>query len=335
MTLSSHIITLLAAASLVLSSCEHKELCYDHPHSVPARINVDWSLFTEEQPTGMTVSLYREGSDKPHTALTNNIAYADFNIAPATYHALVYNQSTTEFGTLHFDNTNDFNRAAVYANTVQSRWYKTRGDNERLIYAPEWFATDAAQYVEAPETESDARNGTRCVVATLTPRCVVYTIIVNIHMLNIYNVRSARASLDGLADGYMLGKQQPTTSLGTQLLEEWTMTRDTDNPANGTLTAHITSFGLPANHQNIASANHLRLSLLLVDNKTQKDFDFDVGNAFIRGSEADGSEVDLSLSINETISTPIPDVKPEGGASSGFDATVDDWGDEVNIDIGV
>ena len=31
----------------------------------------------------------------------------------------------------------------------------------------------------------------------------------------------------------------------------------------------------------------------------------------------------------------LPDVKPEGGSSGGFDATVDDWGDEVEFEVGV
>lgn len=327
-----HILLLAALVCTVATSCDHKELCYDHTHAVPARIDVDWSLFTQEQPTGMTVLLYPDDGGQPYSTLTNNTQYADINVPAGQYSALVYNQSTSEFGTLLFDGMDHLSTAVVKAGTMQSRWYKTRTDDERLVYEPEWIASAMAHDVEAPVEESYAytRDGTRCVVATLQPRCMVYTIYVSVHINNIYNLRSARASLDGLADGYNFGAQQTTTTKATQLIEDWTLTRDTDNPANGTLHATIHSFGLPEDHANTPDDNHLRLSLLLVDNKTQKDFDFAVGNAFVHGPE-----VSLSLSINESIDTPLPDVKPEGGSSSGFDATVEDWGDEVNIDIGM
>lgn len=322
----------VAAAALTLASCDHKELCYDHRHAVAARVNVDWSLFTEEQPTGMTVTLYPTDGEQPYSTLTNNTLYADLSVPPGTYDAMVYNQSPSEFGTVEFSGMDYRSTATVYAATVSSRWYKTRADNERLVCQPEWIATDIMADVEAPEEESDrhARTQTRCVVATLMPQCVVYTISIDIHIKNIYNVRSARASLDGLADGYRLGAMRATATQATQLIEEWTMTRDGDNPANGTLHASIQSFGLPDGQERLPDRNHLRLSLLLVDNKTQKDYDFAVGDRFVKDED-----VRLSLSLSESIDEPLPDVKPDGGATGGFDAKVDDWGEDERIDIGV
>ena len=32
----------LAVMALVLASCEHKELCYHHPHTVTIRVEFDW-----------------------------------------------------------------------------------------------------------------------------------------------------------------------------------------------------------------------------------------------------------------------------------------------------
>ena len=320
-----------ALCMLVLCSCEHKDLCYDHPHGVQARIDVDWSLFTQEQPTGMTVMLYSLSGGRDYTMLSNNTAYVDATVLPDTYRAVAYNQSTTEFGTLTFDNMDSMADATVRAATKTSRWYKTRADGERVVENPEWFAVGATDNVVVPDASATrhGRMGTRSTIATIVPQCVVYTIHVTVHIKNAYNLRSARASIDGLADGYSLGPMAPTTTVATQLLEEWTLTRDADNPANGTLRATITSFGLPSGHAPVAQANHLCLSLLLVDNKTQCNYDFAVGDAFVVNNR------ELSLSLHRDINQPLPDVKPEGGASGGFDATVDDWGDETNIDIGV
>ena len=43
--------------------------------------------------------------------------------------------------------------------------------------------------------------------------------------------------------------------------------------------------------------------------------------------------MELRLFLEVTLPTPLPDVKPEGGSSGGFDATVDDWGEEEEIDV--
>ena len=331
-----HTLLYMAAAAIapLVASCEHKELCYDHPHAVQARIDVDWSLFTEETPTGMSVMLYpKDAGGQMYTALSNNTAYVDLSVHPGTYRAVAYNQSPSEFGTITFSNMDRGDEATAYAAPLTSRWYKTRADNERLVCNPEWLAVgDPLCTVSADEVarQRGARSGTRATIATIVPQCVVYTVDVTIHIRNAYNLRSARASLDGMADGFSMAQMRPTQTVATQLIEQWTLTRDADNPANGTLHATITSFGLPWQHQSVPDANHLRLSLLLVDGTTQKDYDFLVGDAF-RISEG----VDLTLTLNETIDTPLPDVKPEGGQSGGFDAKVDDWADGGNIDIGV
>lgn len=329
--------TVLAAGAVcisgLLASCDHKDLCYDHNHPVRARIEVDWSQFTEEVPTGMTVSLFSQDDGSVHTQLSNNTSYVDVNVSPGFYRAFVFNQSTTEFGSLTFERMDDMFDATVRAADRASRWFKARDANERLVQNPEWFAVGVQSNIDVPKAAAALRHNradSRSVIAKFTPLCVVYTIHVRIHVRNIYNLRSARASLDGLADGYRIGIMEPTSTLATQLLENWTIEHDSDNPANGTIRADITSFGLPYGHQNIPAANHLLLSVLLVDNKTTLSYDFPVGNAF-RTDQG----LSLSLSIDQAIDAPLPDVKPEGGQSGGFDAKVDDWGDEVNIDIGV
>ena len=42
-------------------------------------------------------------------------------------------------------------------------------------------------------------------------------------------------------------------------------------------------------------------------------------------------EYDVELWVDE----PLPDVQPSDSGGGGFNATVDDWGDEQNIDLGL
>lgn len=334
-------LTLLLCALLAFASCNHKELCYTHPHKARIRLDVDWSLFRVETPTGMSVLFYPEEGGAPQTVLSNTTTHVETDLAIGTYRALVYNQSPSEFGSVTFSGMDALETAAVYADTHTSRWYTARADDERIIAEPEWIGTCTSGTLDVTrpmvDATTEARNRSRQapapetnVLGTLVPQNIIYTITVNIHLRGIYNLRSARASLDGLAAGYEFGSGKPSAAKGTQLLESWTVTTDPDDPTRGVLTSRIQSFGLPEGHKGEAGENTLGVSLLLVDNKTQLDYTFKVGDSFVRGTD-----VEITLSIDKTIEEPLPDVKPEGGSSGGFNATVDDWGDEVDIDIDV
>ena len=321
----------------VLASCEHKELCYHHPHSARVRLLVDWSQFAVEQPTGMTAILFPDDGGEAVTSLTNTINYVDISAASGSYTALVFNQSTQEFGSLRFTGMEQYATAAVHANPSASRWYKTRA-GETVIMNPEWIGADhlggiriTADMIEASELMRSTRQAgvpDANIIGVLTPRNLVYTVKVRIHVKGIHNVRSARASLSGMAEGYEFAAARATAETGVQLLEEWSIERDPSDPTQGVLVATIRSFGLPYGHLDAPQSNALDLSLLLVDGKTQKNYSFAVGDRF-RVSES----LEMELVIEETIGETIPDVKPEGGSAGGFDATVDDWEDAEHIDI--
>lgn len=56
-----HVMTLLSSLFLILAitSCEYKELCYDHSHVVDVRIDYDWSLAPDADPQSVSAYLYR------------------------------------------------------------------------------------------------------------------------------------------------------------------------------------------------------------------------------------------------------------------------------------
>lgn len=328
---------LIGILLLLFTSCDYKELCYDHPHYAMAKVRIpmDWSEFVEERPTGMTVVAYPEDGSTPKAMLTNDLKAAEMSLEEGQYNLLVFNQSTTEYGSFHFDGMEQYATARVLPNSFTSKWYKSRGDNDRTISEPEWLAVGKKERLQL--TKDMVKSDTTVVLDTITPLNVIYKVNVRVHVKGIYNVRSARASLSGMAEGYEFATGKPTTSTITQLLESWTLTHDEDNPSNGVLSCEITSFGLPSNHQNVPSENEFNLSLLLVDNKTQLDYTFEVGDKFVR-TDLDlpvDAEVELSLALEARVDTPLPDVKPEHGSAGGFDAMVEEWGDEEHIDIGI
>lgn len=337
---------------LFVTSCTHDELCYHHPHDAKVKFDVDWSKFVEEVPTGMTVTVFPQegGLNEVVTTQTNTISYALFSLPVGRYHSFVYNQSPSEYGSLSFRGMDKFETAEVYANPRESHWYENRGDEgSRVVTEPEWFAADCLENLVITEAmveqtakdylpqllQSRSRADNSILVGEYTPLNLVYTITVKVHIEGIYNLRSARASLSGLAEGYYLGQGKPTSNKVTQLMEDWQLTIDSTDPTKGTIVAKITCFGLPYGHQGTAEENELVLSLLLVDNKTVKDFVFPVGDDFEANIEEDIQlQQNLALHLELEITDPLPDVKPEGDSGGGgFDAVVDDWGEEENVDI--
>ena len=323
---------------MLLVSCNHHELCYHHPHTAQVRVNVDWSEFEEENPTGMTVMVYPADGGKPYTSVTHTLSHASFSLPEGTYHSLVFNQSVSEFGSLKFRQMDHYTEAEVVSASHESRWYEGRADGGRVVTQPEWIATHCEEggmvtreMVEKmrPEGKYRSGEGAEYVLSNLVAQNIIYTVHVRVYIKGIYNLRSARAAMDGLAEGYRFAAARPSNVTATYLMEEWKLTVDKNDPTRGYIDTNLYCFGLPDGHQGKADENLFTLSVLLVDNKTVLDFPFMVGDKF----ESGDANVSLQLNLELTIADPLPDVKPEGGSGSGFDAIVEDWGEEIEHDI--
>lgn len=331
-------------------SCEHKDLCFRHPHDALVRVDVDWSQFHEETPTGMSVMVYPEDPEMQcRTVLSNEISYATMALPAGRYKTLGYNQSPSEFGSVHFGDMDQFYKAVVKGNKMSSRWYVTRAEDEIVIMQPEWIAcdsqtdvvvtdemvqaTDEMKLQQAMQTKQGrTRYESAFPISNLVPLNIISTLNVKVYAKGIHNLRSARASVSGFADGCMLATRQYTTTTATHLMEKWSVTVDPADPTQGYIFGSISCFGLPADHQGLAEENNFILDVLLVDNKTILQFPFQVGDAFVKQTGTDETH-ELTINLEIYLDSPLPDVKPEGGSGSGFDATVDDWGPEENVDI--
>lgn len=323
---------------LLLVSCNHKELCYSHPHTAKVRVNVDWTEFVEEDPTGMTVMVYPADGGMPYTALTHTLDHASFNLPEGLYHSLVFNQSVSEFGSLEFRQMDTYDKAEVVSATQDSRWYEGRADGGRVVTQSEWIATHreeggrvTREMVEEVRSEGKYRSGegSEYILSNLVPQNIIYTVHVRVNIKGVYNLRSARAALDGMAEGYRFAMARSSNVTATYLMEEWNLTVNQADPTQGYIDGTLYCFGLPDGHSAQSEDNQLLLSLLLVDNKTILDFPFMVGDKFIRDEDPNKLHLYLELELTD----PLPDVNPEGGSGSGFDATVEDWGEEIEHDI--
>lgn len=92
-------------------------------------------------------------------------------------------------------------------------------------------------------------------------------------------------------------------------------------------------FGLPETAHLDAENNKLSFSALLIDKKTQVDYQFAVGDKFKKDENSSELGYFASLHVDVELPKPLPDVKPSEGSSGGFDVTIKDWGKPEDIDI--
>lgn len=335
-----------------LTACQYDDFCYTHPHGTRLNINTDWTEFEKvTKPTGMSVMVYPtttdEGSEQ-QTLLSNELSHVEVTLLPGTYNVLTFNQSPSEYGSLVFENLNDYEAATVYAAETTSSWY-TSPDTEPLVQEPEWIGADASKNHTVTEemveqtggyAESITRNSyPRLLLCSMQPENLVQTIRITIHLKGVNNYCAARASLSGLAKGCRLATGERVSETATQLLEDWTLAQDPDNPIQGTITAKMLSFGLPSTTSEqseplTASSNTLEVTLLLVDEKTSVKHSFSVGD-LLRDADktVDGNmEINIDLTIDET----LPDVKPaDSDGNGGFNVDVNPWGKDENHEIDI
>ncbi len=337
-------IIMCVCAVAISTSCEHKELCEHHAHAARVRLDVDWSEFHNEEPTGMTVMLYSENPDvKPVKHLTNTTTHAVLDLTPGSWRTFVFNQSEEEYGSVLFRGMESYETAEVYTRGVRSTWYVKRGDEEFVASEAEWIGTGRFEDIHISQDmvdytgeqllyQSATRNVPAFSVGCVVPHNIVYTIKVKVHIKGFHNLRAARASLNGLAEGYFFGLGKRSNNKVVHLLENWQLHTDNIDPTKGYITGQLNCFGLPGNHSLQPEDNLFVLELLLVDNKTKREYEFNVGDKFYATPD---DELELRLNLELEIPDTLPDVKPEGGSNSAFDAKVDEWGDEENYEVGL
>lgn len=331
------------AVTLVLNSCERRPLTYNYHPWGEIRVNVDWTAFGET-PTGMTLMFFPENGGEPIVTVTTETSSTVISLKAARYNILVFNQSTVEFGSLDFRGMENYNTAEVFTKEITSQWYASKGNDEKPAREPERLGVGRMENFEM--TEDMVKESTllrkqnlnsETVTLTLHPQCIVATAIAKVRVKGVHNVRSIRGAMTGMAEGHYLAQGKTNERKVTHLLEEWKIKSDETNYTMGEVTATFTTFGLPAEKVIRADEmmdNHLVLSFLLVDNRTVKDFEFNVTDRIEKIEEELILTVEVGTSTSvEDKPVEVEDVKPENGSEGGFDATVDKWEDETEIEV--
>lgn len=321
---------------LFTTSCERRPLTYYMESEVG--ITVDWSKanLESESGDGATAVFYPKDGGEPKVALMGDRTKGTVRLRAGRYDAIVFNRTFDDFSGVAFRGTDGYKTLEAYTVEVETRVDTRTGETTRVIVnSPEKLAaatledfevtedmlgnydTNAASRGNAPH--APAKPGLR-----FEPRELTRTVRVEVNVKGLNNVRKADCTLDGVPVSIFLAGGRTTESAATQEFALSSPVFEPGSVTDGTLSGTLNVFGFDKD-----APHRLTLTAYLVDGKTKVHQDL----TDIHISEKQDSPGLVTIYIEADTSEAIPDVKPEGGSGSGFDAEVSDWGEEQNSDI--
>lgn len=313
----------------LLCSCEHKELCYQHPHVKTIRVAFDWQDAPDAHPKGMCVFFYPTNGEGGQRFDFKGTTGGEVELRAGTYRVMCYNNDTEAVlfhDTDNFDAHGGYTREGnvlepIYGNGAN---YAPSTGDERVVITPDrmWGCTamdvevtDAGiSYVCVPMTEKDGWDGRPTVdeqVITLYPHELTCTYTYEVR--NVKNLKHASqlcATLSGMAPSMRFGDE----SLGT---ERVTLPFEAVSDGVSTITGKFYTFG----HHEANAQPHRMVFYIVMDDGKKYAYGTDGSEHFnVTGqvhTAPDPKHVHIIIDGLE-LPTPIE-------SDNGFDVGVDDW----------
>lgn len=323
-----------------LVSCERRDLTYYEVSEIT--LTADWNdsgLDDKEQKYGATAVFYPRNGGEPKIFMMGDRSGDAVRLPMGVYDIIVFNRSFNDFSNIAFRG-NSYETLEAYARKVETRVdKKTRVETRTIISSPDELAAATLKgftvtedmlgnysqttYGRTAPSRSSEETPDGLYHLHFVPKKLTREVSAVLHIEGLNNIRSATCRLGGVAESIFLATGKTSANTVTQEFTPSNPEFSPGSPFNGTLSCEFEIFGL-----NVIDNNNLHLDALLVDGKTE--FEGDCTNVKITENDDGTGSVTLIL---EASTEKVPDVKPEGGAGSGFDVDVDGWGNEINTDI--
>ncbi len=233
-------------AALVLlataTSCEHKDLCYDHAHTLEVDVVFDWRNAADAQPASMVLYLFsRDGGDPLRYIFTGRDG-GRITVPYGTYDALCMNSDNTDWAFQRntkdieaFETyTEDAKTLAVYGIETTTLPRARGAQDERMAKSPGMLWGDRQDGFELRYTDTGRKT------VTLYPQEEVchYTVdILGVENIESMDGKTLDGTLSGMAEGFMHGQNTPSDE---KVTVPFKLTAD---KASGSMHAEFLTFG--------------------------------------------------------------------------------------------
>ncbi|MDO4160761.1 MAG: DUF5119 domain-containing protein [Prevotellaceae bacterium] len=319
--MKSKIVSLICMV-IALASCEHKELCYHHPHTTTIRVEFDWTNAPEASPEGMCVFFYSTEDGSVQRFDFSGTTGGEIDIAVGTYNVLCYNNDTEGVlftGTDAFDTHAGYTReGSIFESIYGSANSSARVDDsgERVVICPDmmWgcsastvnITESGISYVCIPVQDKDKVevNNTEQVI-TLYPAELICTYTYEV--LNVNNLSYATQMCGSIAG------MAPSMIFSTEELGEECVTLPFESVSDGVskITGKFYTFG--NNESN--SEPHKFILYFWISDGSKYYYTFDVSEQVDQAPDKRHVHI-----VIDNIDLPQPITN-----GSGFKPSVDEW----------
>ena len=351
-------VLLIIGATGLMTSCDRYEVELYYSGKADVSVDIDWMSRFGERPSGMTIMLAKDGDAITFTDVTNDVDHYDLHLEPGEYKMIIFNRTFGEFGSMRFFRTKSFNDVFAAATQLQ-RTTEDWDVNADYIREPEAIGCAVDTFTVLPEMTDgkfrfvywkDKIDGN---YESLKLREVVEPMVtvlyVRVKVIGFRYMASVVGNISGMADGFLLSQAWRSSQLGYHFMDRWTVKaapeESSEDKSVGYITTKISTFGLPHGRelpsQRQPAYNSLSLCFTLLDD-TKHVFRYNVGDKiFYRGKDVtDFNKFDVALELELDITAPfysddevpnLPYAQPSG--TGAFDAEVQPWGDDENVDV--
>lgn len=291
-------------------SCEHKELCYDHSHTVKVRVIFKWNKALNASPETMRLYLFPENKGKPLSFEFTDYGGGYINVPAGRYKGICLNSDTES---VLYRNIESFDEFEAYAPdgvlSVGAFLAPPSRDasQERMAKSPDMLYS---AFLEDVVIEFSKQDPTIILYPDLSV-CRYRVVITNVSNLKHVSSDGLSGALSGMSGGLMLGHQKLTPAAVTVPFKVGT---------NGTsmLVADFLTFG-----QHGSSGPEHKLTIYVVVSDGNKySYIYDVSRLVYEAPNPRDVYIQLDgLSLPEPITN-----------GNGFHPSIDDW-QNIHVEV--
>lgn len=291
-------------------SCEHKELCYDHSHTVKVRVIFKWSKDLNASPETMRLYLFPENEGKPLSFEFTDYRGGYINVPAGRYKGICLNSDTES---VLYRNIESFDEFEAYApDGVLSVGAflappSREASQERIAKSPDMLYSAFLEDVVIGFSEEDP---TIIFYPDLSV-CRYRVVITNVSNLKYVSADGLSGALSGMSGGLMLGQQKVTPAAVTVPFKVG---------SNGIsiLAADFLTFGQIGSN----GPKHMLTIYVIMSDGNKYSYTYDVTRLVDEAPNPRDVYIQLDgLSLPEPITN--------GG---GFHPSVDDW-QNIHVDV--
>lgn len=320
---------LLTSSLLLLTSCDYKDLCYDHSHSAGVIVRFDWQKAPDLNAKGMTVLFYdteRTGNPERYDFVGRDGGTA--RLVTGSYRAVAYNYDTE---TILYRGMESSSTLEAYTRRSSIEEGTQMAALSRGYTMPRAGGTEDEPVILEPDplcgAQSDVFQLDASVAGdvTIMPHMRTREVVVTInHVPNLQYTSQIGGSLTGLA---------PSVNMTTGQLGEGCVTQAFTASSRGdsTIVMKFRIFGHCPHAQGTQHNAHLLTVYAVLADGSKWYYTEDVSDqmhAPSHGGGGSGEDVEIDIEVD---GLPIPKPIVNG---SGFQPTIDGWqGIEIQVDM--